>query len=78
MHVAGIHLSRASEPGGNAKVVREKLGSGYNLLRAALGRRHRRVACVPGPIDQFGGVLEAAVDWPGRGVRRRGNAWMSC
>ena len=70
VHVAGVHLSRASEPGGNARVVHEKLGAGYSLLRAAaLGRRNRLVARLPGSLDTVSGTLEAAVDWPGRGVR---------
>jgi molybdate-binding protein len=35
VHVAGIHLSRADQSGGNARVVRSELGAGYRLLRVA-------------------------------------------
>ena len=35
VHAAGVHLSRAGEPGGNAQAVKEALGPGYCLLRAA-------------------------------------------
>jgi len=35
VHVAGLHLTRADAPGGNAAVVREALGAGYKLLRVA-------------------------------------------
>ncbi len=35
VHAAGVHLSRADQPGGNATVVRSELGSGYSLLRVA-------------------------------------------
>jgi molybdate-binding protein/transcriptional regulator with XRE-family HTH domain len=34
VHVAGVHLARVDEPGGNARVVREALGADYKLLRA--------------------------------------------
>jgi molybdate-binding protein/DNA-binding XRE family transcriptional regulator len=35
VHVAGVHLSPASEPEGNARVVRTALGRGFSLLRNA-------------------------------------------
>lgn len=35
VHVAGLHRSTPEHPGRNAETVRERLGSGYRLLRAA-------------------------------------------
>ena len=35
VHVAGVHLTTAEQPGGNATIVRRELGAGYHLLRAA-------------------------------------------
>jgi molybdate-binding protein/transcriptional regulator with XRE-family HTH domain len=35
VHVAGVHLTPADRPGGNAGIVRRELGAGYNLLRVA-------------------------------------------
>ena len=35
VHAAGVHLSRADDADGNARIVRDKLGAGYRLLRAA-------------------------------------------
>jgi molybdate-binding protein/DNA-binding XRE family transcriptional regulator len=35
VHVAGLHRSTTDYPGRNAETVRERLGSGYRLLRAA-------------------------------------------
>src|SRR5262249_48653154 len=35
LHVAGVHLTRADDPGGNAAIVKKELGAGYNLLRIA-------------------------------------------
>jgi molybdate-binding protein/transcriptional regulator with XRE-family HTH domain len=35
VHVAGVHLSPANQPAGNARVVRDALGPGFCMLRAA-------------------------------------------
>jgi molybdate-binding protein len=35
VHLAGLHRSTPDRPGRNAETVRERLGSGYRLLRAA-------------------------------------------
>jgi molybdate-binding protein/transcriptional regulator with XRE-family HTH domain len=35
VHVAGVHLARVGKQGGNAGVVRERLGAGYHLLKVA-------------------------------------------
>ena len=35
VHAAGLHLGQASDPAGNASVVRETVGGGYRLLRIA-------------------------------------------
>src|SRR3954447_26975376 len=46
IHAAGVHLTSADQPGGNAKVVRSELGSGYGLLRVA--RWEEGIAFAPG------------------------------
>jgi molybdate-binding protein/transcriptional regulator with XRE-family HTH domain len=35
VHAAGVHLARADAPGGNAAVVRPRLGRGFSLLHVA-------------------------------------------
>ena len=35
VHVAGVHLARVGDPGGNATVVRDQHGAGYRLLHVA-------------------------------------------
>ncbi|MDR3638139.1 MAG: substrate-binding domain-containing protein [Isosphaeraceae bacterium] len=35
VHAAGVHLSPAGQPGGNLEAVKDDLGAGYALLRAA-------------------------------------------
>ena len=35
VHAAGVHLSRADAPGGNAAIVRGRLGPGFSLLHVA-------------------------------------------
>jgi molybdate-binding protein len=35
VHVAGVHLTPADRPGGNAGIVQRELGAGYKLLRLA-------------------------------------------
>jgi molybdate-binding protein/DNA-binding XRE family transcriptional regulator len=46
VHVAGVHLTRADHPGGNAAIVRDELGAGYCLLRVA--RWEEGIAFAPG------------------------------
>lgn len=73
VHVAGTHLREIDEPGGNASVVRDILGSGFRLLRGAVW--HEGVAVRPG--EGLTGVRKAAsarIRWIGRkqgtGARR--------
>ena len=46
VHVAGVHLTTAGQPGGNAAIVRRELGAGYSLLRVA--RWEEGIAFAPG------------------------------
>jgi molybdate-binding protein/transcriptional regulator with XRE-family HTH domain len=46
VHVAGVHLTPAAQPGGNAAIVRRELGAGYSLLRVA--RWEEGIAFAPG------------------------------
>jgi molybdate-binding protein len=65
VHVAGIHLTPAEQPGGNAAIVRRELGAGYNLLRVA--RWEEGIAFAPGL--RLPSVREAMVSnlrWVGR------------
>lgn len=65
VHVAGVHLASAGEPGGNAAVVRESLGPGYHLVRAA--RWDEGVAFAPAArLRTIRGALGAKLRWVGR------------
>ena len=44
--VAGVRLTRADRPGGNATIVKNELGTGYRLLRVA--RWEEGIAFAPG------------------------------
>jgi molybdate-binding protein/DNA-binding XRE family transcriptional regulator len=65
VHVAGVHLSPASEPGGNARVVSEKLGAGYCLLRVA--RWEEGVALSPAcRVRSIRSAVRSKLRWIGR------------
>ncbi len=65
LHVAGVHLTPAGQPGGNAVIVRRELGPGYTLLRAA--RWEEGVALAPGlRITSIRGVVGSHLRWVGR------------
>lgn len=73
VHVAGMHLCDANDPDGNAVIVREKLGSGYRLVRGAVW--HDGVAVRPGGgLRDFKKLQSPRVRWigrkPGSGARR--------
>lgn len=73
VHVAGTHLREVDEPGGNAAVVRELLGKGFRLLRAAVWQEG--VAVRPGEgLTTLRKARSAKVRWIGRqagtGARR--------
>ncbi len=65
VHTAGVHLSRSSEPTGNARVVREKLGAGYSLLRCACWEEGIAVshAC---RVRSIRSALHSKLRWIGR------------
>lgn len=46
VHLAGVHLASATQAGGNAAVIRERLGAGYRLLKMA--RWDEGLAMTPG------------------------------
>lgn len=65
VHVAGVHLARADEPGGNASIVRRELGAGYSLLRVA--RWEEGVAYAPGVrISSVRDAVRSDLRWVGR------------
>jgi molybdate-binding protein/DNA-binding XRE family transcriptional regulator len=65
IHVAGIHLTNADQPGGNAKVVRSELGSGYSLLRVA--RWEEGIAFAPGRrLSSVRAAVRSDLCWIGR------------
>ncbi|MGC8642161.1 MAG: substrate-binding domain-containing protein [Isosphaeraceae bacterium] len=73
VHVAGVHLSSASEPEGNGRVVLGALGSGFSLLRAATWEEG--IACAAGHgFKSLRAAVRSDVRWigrePGSGARQ--------
>ena len=65
VHAAGIHLSAAGRPDGNAEVVRAALGPGYALLRVA--RWEEGIAFSPGlRLETVGAAVRSKLRWVGR------------
>ncbi|MDE2509036.1 MAG: helix-turn-helix domain-containing protein [Planctomycetota bacterium] len=65
VHVAGVHLAHADEPGGNAAVARELLGQGYRLLRVA--RWEEGVAAAPRlKLTSIDAAVRSKLRWVGR------------
>jgi molybdate-binding protein len=65
VHVAGVHLSPATEPEGNLRVVRGALGPGFSLLRAA--RWEEGIAFSAGQgFKSVRGAVRAGLRWVGR------------
>ncbi len=65
VHAAGVHLSRADEPGGNGMVVRSKLGAGYSLLRIA--RWEEGIALAPERgVRSIRAAMHSDLRWIGR------------
>jgi molybdate-binding protein/transcriptional regulator with XRE-family HTH domain len=65
VHVAGVHLTTADKPRGNATVVRRELGVGYNLLRVA--RWEEGIAFAPGRrIRSVRVAMNSNLRWVGR------------
>jgi molybdate-binding protein/DNA-binding XRE family transcriptional regulator len=65
VHAAGIHLSRADQPAGNASVVRKQLGVGYNLVRVA--RWEEGIALAPGrALKSVRAAVRSKLRWAAR------------
>jgi molybdate-binding protein/transcriptional regulator with XRE-family HTH domain len=65
VHAAGVHLTRADHPGGNASIVKDELGAGYSLLRIA--RWEEGIAFAPGlKLPSIRAAVRANLDWIGR------------
>lgn len=70
VHLAGVHLASTEQPGGNGAIIRERLGSGYRLLKMA--RWEEGLAVAPGSgITTVKGAVESRSSkqqWIGREV----------
>jgi molybdate-binding protein/transcriptional regulator with XRE-family HTH domain len=67
VHVAGVHLTSADQPGGNASVVRNDLGSGYRLLRVA--RWEEGIAFAPvRRLSSIRAAVRSNLCWIGREI----------
>jgi molybdate-binding protein/transcriptional regulator with XRE-family HTH domain len=65
VHVAGVHLTTADKPRGNATIVRRELGAGYNLLRVA--RWEEGIAFAPGlGLTSVRDAVSVNLRWVGR------------
>jgi molybdate-binding protein/transcriptional regulator with XRE-family HTH domain len=65
VHVAGVHLARAEQAGGNAAIVMRELGAGYNLLRVA--RWEEGIAFAPGVrVPSVREAVDSNLRWVGR------------
>lgn len=70
VHLAGIHLASSEQAGGNGKVIHERLGDGYRLLKMA--RWEEGLAIAPGSavknVTAAIGPKSAKRRWIGREV----------
>ena len=65
VQVAGVHLGRAAQADGNARIVRERLGVGFSMLRVAVWEEG--VALVPGlGLPSVEAALSSRLRWVGR------------
>ena len=65
VHVAGVHLTVAGQPRGNAAIVRRELGAGYHLLRVA--RWDEGITYAPGlSFTSVSAVVGSNLRWVGR------------
>jgi molybdate-binding protein/transcriptional regulator with XRE-family HTH domain len=73
VHIAGVHLSSARAQQGNARAVRNRLGSGFTLLRVA---RWQEGLALPGQsrIRSVSAAVHSKLRWigrePGSGARQ--------
>jgi molybdate-binding protein len=65
IHVAGVHLSSARDSGGNLQPVKQKLGSGFQLLRVADWQEGLALAPDAG-VASVGAALRSKLTWVGR------------
>jgi molybdate-binding protein/transcriptional regulator with XRE-family HTH domain len=65
VHVAGVHLTAAGKPRGNAAIVRRELGTGYHLLRVA--RWEEGITFAPGlALASVSAAVGSNLRWVGR------------
>jgi molybdate-binding protein len=65
VHVAGVHMSVADQPDGNASIVREELGLGYGLVRVA--RWEEGITFAPSRrLSSVRAALRSNLSWIGR------------
>jgi molybdate-binding protein len=65
VHVAGVHLARVGKRGGNAEVVRKRLGQGYHLLKVA--RWEEGIALAAGlRLTSIRDAVQTDLRWIGR------------
>src|SRR5262249_24061172 len=65
VHVAGIHLTRADQPGGNGAIIKEMLGVEYSLLRIACWEEG--IAFAPGlRLPSIRAAVRSNLHWIGR------------
>jgi molybdate-binding protein/transcriptional regulator with XRE-family HTH domain len=65
VHVAGVHLTPAEKPSGNAAIIRRELGTGFSLLRVA--RWQEGIALAPGlGLDSMRAAVRSSLRWVGR------------
>jgi molybdate-binding protein/DNA-binding XRE family transcriptional regulator len=75
VHVAGLHLAQASDPVGNAPLVREVAGRGYQLLRIA--RWEEGVAYRPElRLTSLRAATRSPVRWVGRECGSAARRWL--
>jgi len=75
VHVAGVHLARATVSGGNAGILRDAVGGGYGLLH--LAKWEEGVALKPGlGIRSIREALAARLRWVGREPGSAARAWL--
>jgi putative molybdopterin biosynthesis protein len=65
IHVAGLHLGRADQPGENARIVRAELGSGYGLLHIARWEEGIVFATGRG-LPSVRAAVRSSLSWIGR------------
>lgn len=73
VHIAGLHLSTEDEPERNSQLVRDTLGSGFELLRIACWQEGIATAPTLG-VKSVRGALRSKLRWigrePGSGARQ--------